>query len=85
MYDIYFDLSDMHQTVDSADDDEGEEFWLDGDAVHYDLVQNDDYIVVKKNKNGCICKECMELFPYAEPNQSDGTLICYSCRRFMKK
>lgn len=30
--------------------------------------------------DGCVCKECKEFYPYAEPNQDDGTLICYSCR-----
>lgn len=34
----------------------------------------------KKNSDGCVCKKCKELFPHAEPNQEDGTLICYSCR-----
>lgn len=36
--------------------------------------------VKKKDKDGCDCKKCKEIFPYAEPNQDDGTLICYSCR-----
>lgn len=26
------------------------------------------------------CTGCKEQYPYAEPNQADGTLICYSCR-----
>lgn len=30
--------------------------------------------------DGCHCKKCKEFYPYAEPNQEDGTLICYSCR-----
>lgn len=34
----------------------------------------------KENKDGCNCKKCKEFYPYAEPNQDDGTLICYSCR-----
>lgn len=34
----------------------------------------------KKNKDGCDCKKCKEYFPYAEPNQDDGTLVCYKCR-----
>jgi len=33
-----------------------------------------------KDKDGCDCKKCKEFYPYAEPNQDDGTLICYSCR-----
>ena len=38
--------------------------------------------ITKKSKNGCICKKCEEIFPFAEPNQSDGTLICYYCRNY---
>lgn len=34
----------------------------------------------KKNSDGCTCRKCKEFFPYAEPNQDDGTLICYGCR-----
>lgn len=33
-------------------------------------------------KDGCICEKCEEYYPYAVPNQSDGTLICWSCRHF---
>ncbi len=36
--------------------------------------------VKKINKDGCDCKKCKEFYPYAEPNQDDGTLICYQCR-----
>ena len=32
------------------------------------------------NKDGCTCKKCKEFYQYAEPNQDDGTLICYGCR-----
>lgn len=34
----------------------------------------------KKDKGGCSCKKCKEFFEYAEPNQEDGTLVCWSCR-----
>lgn len=30
--------------------------------------------------DGCQCKKCHTFYAYAEPNQEDGTLICYSCR-----
>jgi hypothetical protein len=30
--------------------------------------------------DGCVCNKCHNFYPYAEPNQEDGTLICYSCR-----
>lgn len=35
----------------------------------------------KINKDGCHCKKCKEFFPYAEANQEDGTLVCYTCRK----
>lgn len=34
----------------------------------------------KKDSDGCTCKKCKEFYQYAEPNQEDGTLICYGCR-----
>lgn len=30
--------------------------------------------------DGMSCSNCEEFFQMAEPNQDDGTLICYSCR-----
>lgn len=35
----------------------------------------------KAYPNGLNCKRCKELYPYAEPNQADGTLICFGCKR----
>ena len=29
---------------------------------------------------GCICKKCNAKNDYAEPNQSDGTYLCFECR-----
>lgn len=34
----------------------------------------------KDDRDGCDCVKCKEFYPFAEPNQEDGTLICYSCR-----
>jgi len=34
----------------------------------------------KKDSDGCTCKKCKEFFEFAEPNQEDGTLVCWSCR-----
>lgn len=34
----------------------------------------------KKESAGCKCKKCKEFYDYAEPNQEDGTLVCWSCR-----
>lgn len=84
MYDIHFDLHDMHQAVEEAD-----EYWMIGESFSFDFVdqiideddEDDDYpVIVKRFANGCKCIKCGENFPYAEPNQKDGTLICWSCR-----
>lgn len=34
----------------------------------------------KDGRDGCDCTKCKEFYPFAEPNQEDGTLICFSCR-----
>lgn len=34
----------------------------------------------KDGRDGCDCIKCKEFYPFAEPNQKDGTLICFSCR-----
>lgn len=34
----------------------------------------------KNHSDGYACKKCKDFFPYAEPNQEDGTLVCYACR-----
>ena len=30
--------------------------------------------------DGFPCKKCTNFFPLSQPNQKDGTLICWSCR-----
>lgn len=35
---------------------------------------------IKGYPNGLSCRKCQDHFPWAEPNQDDGTLICFSCR-----
>lgn len=34
----------------------------------------------RTHTDGCVCVKCKELFPYAEPNQDDGSFKCYRCR-----
>jgi hypothetical protein len=41
------------------------------------------YFINLKRKNypdGMFCRKCRSFYKYAEPNQPDGTLLCYSCR-----
>ena len=35
----------------------------------------------KKGLDGCYCAKCQNFYQFAEANQSDGTLICYTCRQ----
>ena len=36
-----------------------------------------------KHKNGVTCSKCGDFNEYiTEPNQDDGTHLCYKCRRF---
>ena len=32
------------------------------------------------SEDGMFCSNCNEFYPMAEPNQSNGSLICYLCR-----
>lgn len=32
------------------------------------------------SKGGMFCSKCNNYFEFAEPNQDDGSLICWSCR-----
>jgi hypothetical protein len=32
--------------------------------------------------DGCFCVKCNNFHQYAEPNQTDGTLICWTCRTY---
>lgn len=34
-----------------------------------------------KKSEGASCRKCRDFNEYAEPNQEDGTFVCYSCRR----
>lgn len=76
--------------------DEELEFWLDGekytishDSYDEEARQNglDDLhakcLIVrrKSSTDGCTCTKCGDVFPYAEPNQEDGSFRCWNCRQ----
>jgi translation elongation factor P/translation initiation factor 5A len=52
--------------------------FLDENIVH---IQENMIANVQTTLDGMACKVCKEFYPYAEGNQEDGTLICYSCRQ----
>lgn len=39
-----------------------------------------DRIRGKVGLDGMFCRKCKTFYKYAEANQTDGTLLCYSCR-----
>lgn len=47
-------------------------------VIELDLPQEADE--KSGNSDGCACKKCKTFYEYAEPNQDDGTLICWACR-----
>lgn len=93
MYDIYFDLNNMHQTVDMEEKDDGsidlsklyDELNSVGDEqlvfdFNWELDLPDDRAVIVHKP--CVCKDCGDIFPQAEPNQKDGSFKCWSCRNY---
>lgn len=34
----------------------------------------------RRTPDGMRCKKCSTFYEFAEPNQQDGSLLCYSCR-----
>ena len=44
-------------------------------------IQENLVCLVHDKMDGLSCKICREFYRYSEANQSDGTLICYSCRQ----
>ena len=91
MYDIYFDLTNMHRTVeesdsgDSGEKSDGAEYWHIGETFDFDFIEEyvskedtDDYAVIVK-KYGCTCTNCGEFYPDAEVVSA---FKCWSCRNF---
>lgn len=35
---------------------------------------------IPHHPDGMFCRKCQSFYQFAEPNQPDGTLLCYSCR-----
>lgn len=41
-----------------------------------------DEILGKIKPEQLTCSKCDNIFPFAEPNQKDGSFICFSCRNY---
>lgn len=35
----------------------------------------------RRHPDGMLCQKCKNFYEFAEPNQEDGSMICYSCRK----
>lgn len=44
------------------------------------IIDWNDLPVVKAKPAGMACNKCKDFNEYAEPNQQDGTHLCYRCR-----
>lgn len=57
--------------------------WTSG-TISGDVLTSGDATTAKAEKKkgeGCSCKRCKEFNSYAEPNQEDGSFVCYRCRK----
>jgi len=50
-----------------------------GERIMY--IQGSFIYKVSSILDGLFCAKCREFYMMAEPNQEDGTLICWSCRQ----
>lgn len=83
-----FTVADYEQTDKALDNTSGYLTWLvQNNHAHLDLSVLVDRIEVfldnkrkRKFPDGMVCKKCQGFFEFAEPNQSDGSLLCYTCR-----
>jgi len=66
--------------------DPDDELWAYSSQINFDwydeFIDNepDKPFAKKRDKDGCFCVKCKEFYPFAEENQPDGTMKCYSCR-----
>ena len=51
--------------------------YLDENIVY---IQENLVAAIESINMGISCKICKEHFPYAESNQDDGSMLCFSCR-----
>lgn len=44
----------------------------------------EDFLESRRNRrqpDGMLCQKCKNFYEFAEPNQEDGSMVCYTCRR----
>lgn len=45
-----------------------------------DVKGKEDGPPVERERDGEVCKRCNDFLPFAEPNQADGSTVCFMCR-----
>jgi hypothetical protein len=81
-------VADYTATDDGMEKTQGYFTWvIQEKKVHVDLMALADRIELfminrrkRKHPDGMLCKKCKVFYEFAEPNQKDGSLLCYSCR-----
>ena len=76
MYSIFFDDEPQVTQEEYPED----IFWSEGEFISPKDAPSSQK--KKRDPDGCFCVKCKEFFPYAEPNQTNGTMKCWSCRNF---
>lgn len=86
MFDLFLDSGYQIQDIAADDATPGELDWQLGETLEFDFDFDiglpPEPALIPKKSNGCTCIKCQEIYPYAEPNQWDGTFKCYSCRKY---
>lgn len=83
-----FIIADYDLTSDAMENTQGYFTWLiQTQSLTINLVELanriEEFLESRRNRkhpDGLVCKKCRDFYEFAEPNQEDGTLICYSCR-----
>jgi len=84
-----YEVADYTPSQEALESTQGHFTWLIQQGnVHIDLIGLADRIELflinrrrRRGPDGLICQKCKDFFEFAEPNQEDGSLICYSCRK----
>ena len=83
-----FTIADQDETEDAMINTSGRLTWIiREDHANLNLLSLADRIELFLNNrrkhpfsDGCFCCDCGVFYQFAEPNQDDGSLKCYSCR-----
>lgn len=57
---------------------------IDNKFIDSKMLYINDGLIYKVHSilDGCACKKCKEFFHQAQPNQKDGTMLCFLCRTY---